>query len=358
MATSTTKTESADTGDYLKVAACTAVILQSVLTLALKQPLNVTDQWIIGLSYNAVKFTAPAFIFGILFTTTRTTYPSQLSAYPHYLKRQWSALFIPSIFWTTVYLLGMPQLQQGVPFHSVKTFAWQFVNGNAAPHLWYNTMMLQFILLMPLFWWLARIATNAGRVKLILLVTLIGCALWVAFYDVTVWHGPHQQSWVLLDRVSLSFAGYAILGTLAARFSKSLAQKLAQHQWLLKLSWFVLFGLTTGLLIHAGLPIHLNVTSYIQPAMVGYDLATIGLIVSLANTQIHRHARSVPVIHWLAIYAYRAYLANVFWLQLIWALGGRWLAVAPLPVIIGCYVLTWICSFASAYGLHRLVQLL
>ena len=198
MATSTTKTESADTGDYLKVAACTAVILQSVLTLALKQALNVTDQWIIGLSYNAVKFTAPAFIFGILFTTTRTTYPSQLSTYSHYLKRQWSALFIPSIFWTPIYLLGMPQLQQGVPFHSAKTFAWQFVNGNAAPHLWYNTMMLHFILLMPLFWWLARIATNAGRVKMILLVTMIGCALWVAFYDVTVWHGPHQWSWYLL----------------------------------------------------------------------------------------------------------------------------------------------------------------
>lgn len=357
MATSTTKTESADIGDYLKVAACTAVILQSVLTLALKQPLSTTDQWVIGLSYNAVKFTAPAFIFGILFTTTRTTYPSQLSAYPHYLKRQWSALFMPSIFWTTIYLLGMPQVQQGTPFHSVKTFAWQFVNGNAAPHLWYNTMMLQFILLMPLFWWLARIATNPDRVKLILLMTLIDCALWVVFYDVTVWHGPHQQSWYLFDRFNLSFMGYAILGTLAARFSKPLAHKLIRHRWLLRLSWCVLFGLTIGLLIHTGLPIHLNVTSYIQPAMIGYDLATIGLIVSFAHNQIHRHTRSVPMVHWLAIYAYRAYLANIFWLQLIWTLGGRWLSVAPLPVIVSCYLVTWGCSFASAYGLHRLVQL-
>ncbi|KLD58576.1 membrane protein, partial [Lactiplantibacillus plantarum] len=76
--------------------------------------------------------------------------------YTDYLHQQWHALFIPTIWWTAIYLILMPQLQQGSQYHDWRGFLWQFVNGNAAPHLWYNTMMLQFIILMPLFWALGR----------------------------------------------------------------------------------------------------------------------------------------------------------------------------------------------------------
>lgn len=53
----------ADWGDYLKVFACTAVMLQPILSLIIKgQPSAV--QLNLGLLYDLVKYTAPAFIWG------------------------------------------------------------------------------------------------------------------------------------------------------------------------------------------------------------------------------------------------------------------------------------------------------
>lgn len=67
----TTKTNppAADVGDYMKVFACTAVMMQTVLLLVLTTGPSLNAQTGIGVVYNLVKYTAPAFIFGILFTT-------------------------------------------------------------------------------------------------------------------------------------------------------------------------------------------------------------------------------------------------------------------------------------------------
>lgn len=62
----------ADIGDYLKVFACSAVISQPIMSLVMdvEQPVHTQD--VFGVFYNLVKYTAPAFIFGILYTTIRT----------------------------------------------------------------------------------------------------------------------------------------------------------------------------------------------------------------------------------------------------------------------------------------------
>lgn len=62
-----------DIGDYLKVFACTAVMAQPIMTMVMNtgQPIHTQD--IFGICYNLVKYTAPAFIFGILYTTIRVS---------------------------------------------------------------------------------------------------------------------------------------------------------------------------------------------------------------------------------------------------------------------------------------------
>lgn len=100
-----------DIGDYLKIFACTAVMLQTILSLALQTNPNVKVQIGIGIIYNLIKFTAPAFITGILYTTIRVTGQSGLT-YPSYLRQMWHSLFLPTIIWTAIYLFTMPWVQQ------------------------------------------------------------------------------------------------------------------------------------------------------------------------------------------------------------------------------------------------------
>ncbi|MFC6261224.1 hypothetical protein [Levilactobacillus fujinensis] len=103
----------------------------------------------------------------------------------------------------------------------------------------------------------------------------------------------------------------------------------------------------------ASRPLSLTRSSYYLPANVLYALSVIGMIVSLAIWQLHRQSGWLPVIHWLATYAYRAYLANVFWLTLIWSAFGHRLASHHLNWgLLVCYVLTWAWSFAATYLGH------
>lgn len=165
-----TSNSNADIGDYLKVFACTAVMSQPIMSLIMKtsQPNSIQD--IFGIFYNLVKYTAPAFIFGILYTTIRTNDEHGKFSYFHYLRNSWSNLFVPTFWWTLIYLLGMPWLQLVNHYHNLASFCWQFINGNAAPHLWYNTMMLQFIILMPLFWAISHFVKHNGKRGLIVAI--------------------------------------------------------------------------------------------------------------------------------------------------------------------------------------------
>lgn len=98
-----------DIGDYLKLVSCCAVMLQTILAFALTEHPSETHQFDIGIIYNLIKFTAPAFIFAILFTTSRLTMTPQIT-YGTYLKQQWHATFAPTILWTGVYLIVTPEL--------------------------------------------------------------------------------------------------------------------------------------------------------------------------------------------------------------------------------------------------------
>ncbi|WP_125707329.1 acyltransferase [Companilactobacillus zhongbaensis] len=346
----------ADIGDYMKVFACTAVMLQSTLSLVLTTSPNTQIQLLIGFLYNLVKFTAPVFIFGILYTTTRTSKNKNLSDYPHYLRSQWSALFVPTIWWTLIYLLIIPNVQMKNPYTNIGSFLWQFINGNAAPHLWYNTMMLQFIILMPLFWALTNwIDRHPQMLIFVIIASFILFFIWIWFYDAQVFRGPHEHSWYLLDRVFISFFLYGILGSIAWTAREKFNRSIKKSFLLLILFFASTLFWTNSELMSYGFPLHLSNAPYYKPSMTLYSLAVIGLIAFFAIKQIEAKAKSLPWFHFLATYAYRAYLSNVFWLQLIWQLFGKKLAnTSILLALIISYLLTWILSFASAVGFHLL----
>lgn len=346
----------ADIGDYLKVFACTAVMSQPIMSIIINMPQSQQTQVGFGILYNLVKYTAPAFIFGILYTTIRTSDLNGHFSYFKHLQKNWSNLFVPTIWWTLIYLLGMPWLQQGNKFNSFGTFCWQFINGNAAPHLWYNTMMLQFIILMPFFWLISRyVRNNIKRGFAVAIVTLILYLAWLAFYDYYVFHGVHQNDWYLLDRVFISFFIYAVFGVLAWQFRSYFNQFITKFWWLIVVIFILCFIWTNYELSQFGYPVNFYNAPYYKPSMTFYCLAVICLIAAFCLYQVRkRQINSLRIFHFLAIYAYRAYLANVFWNQLVWhGLNMQYHAkFHPFLTLFGCWLLTWILSFSSAYLLH------
>lgn len=346
-------TQVTDIGDYLKLFACTAVMLQTILMFVLTTIPSATNQIGIGMTYNLIKFTAPAFIFGILYTTARKTIATPIT-YRHYLKQQWHSLFIPTILWTTIYLFITPELQQGHHYHNISSLIWQFINGNAAPHLWYNTMMLQFILLMPLMWLIGRwCGSNSRRGSLTAIVSIAGYLLWISFYDTEVFHGPHMMNWYLLDRLFLSFFIYGVLGVLAWQYRKTVDRFFRAWWPIVCLIFLGSFYWTNHELFEFGFPVKLTNAPYYKPSMILYDLSVISLISTLGIFQIDNHSTINKVIHILAEFAYKAFLSNVFWSYLLWYVFGKNLVINHL--LIGALVLytgTWLLSFGSAFAIH------
>lgn len=346
-----------DIGDYLKLFACTAVMLQTLLGFVLTTTPSATNEIGIGILYNLIKFTAPAFIFGILYTTARKSINAAIS-YQRYLGQRWHGLFVPTIWWTAIYLLVTPDLQQIGHYHNLRTFLWQFINGNAAPHLWYNTMMLQFILLMPIFLSLGRWAATTPVRGLITAGWTIAIFLaWILFYDLEVFHGPQMTHWYLLDRVFPSFLIYGVFGVLAWQYHEMVNRFLRTWWPIFCLIFLASFYWINIELFRFGSPIKLINAPYYKPSMVLYDLVVISLIASLAIFQIDNHTRVNKVVHILADFAYRAFLSNVFWLYLLWSTFGKQLVIHHL--LIGTAILyagTWMLSFGSAFIIHFIWQ--
>lgn len=350
-----TRLNQADIGDCEKLMAVTTVMTQSVISFLLPQTRAIGQQFFLGGIYELIKFSAPAFIFGIVYSTIRTHPAARLHDYPQFMLNRWHVLFIPSILWTAVYLVGLPQLQQHQHYHNWASFCWQFINGNAAPHLWYNVMMLQFIIIMPLFWWLARVIQhNPGRGWLLFVLTLLFEICWHLLYERLVFHNSHPQYWYLLDRVFPSFLIFAVGGVLTYAFAKRLQPFIAQH-WLAQLAfWLLCLYIVTANFFHYGYPVRLTNAPYYLPSMVFYNLSTIGLIATFLTHLQRVHNQWLPLIHWVALYAHRAFLGHVFWLYWLWQASQHFLPWLPLELTLPLLVvLTVACSFAFAYGAHR-----
>lgn len=253
----------------------------------------------------------------------------------------------------------MPSLQLERHYHDIRQFLWQFINGNAAPHLWYNSMMLQFAVLMPIFWglhlWLHH---QKWKGWVTLFLTAILYFMWLLFYDHYVFHGPQSKYWYLLDRIFISFIIYAIYGVLAWDFRKYFNRQVAKFWPLLLILLATMFVKNNHDLRHFGWPINLNNATYYKVSMTVYSLTVICLVATLAlYNQRHDNSAIQNIMHNLADLAYRAYLSNVFFERIIWYwIGSGHLKAHPYQAVIILWVLTWIVSFSCAYCTRMIVK--
>lgn len=349
---------SADIGDYLKVIANGVVMLQPIIALTTKFSLTLRQEQVLASLYNLVKFTSPAFIFGIVFTVIRKSKNQKKLNLSEYSKNQWANNFFPTAIWTLIYLIVMPNLQMREHYHNFPSFIWQFFSGNAAPHLWYSVMMLQFLIIMPI---IKTVTTYVGHnyKRLWSSVIIIGVIYfaWLYFYDIFVFNGPKANNWYLLDRIFISFLIFGFYGGLAWNFHKELQNILFNYWWIVLAIYLITYFWTRNQFFSYRHLTNLTYDTYYRPSMAIYALAVIFLIYLICIVQkVYKMQKCLKTIHFLAFYAYRAFLANVFWDRILWNYCGlgnftrHYLYIG----LICTWILTWICSYLSVYIAHQI----
>lgn len=184
-----------------------------------------------------------------------------------------------------------------------------------------------------------------------LFFTLPGCIS----TDYYVFHGIHEHDWYLIDRIFISFFIYGVYGILAWQFRDYYDSFVTKFWWLILMVFIGCFIWTNIELQNFGHPINFNNAPYYKLSMTLYCLAVIALVSAFCLHQVRKNSQtSLKVFHFLAVYAYRAYLSNVFWNQLVWrGLNMEYHAeFHPILTLFGTWILTWILSFSSAYLLH------
>lgn len=117
--------------------------------------------------------------------------------------------------------------------------------------------------------------------------------------------------------------------------------------------WCVLFYYVTLNFFNYGTPVKLDNAPYYLPSMIFYNLSSITLIATVAMYMQKFRNQWLPLVHWVALYAHRAYLSHVFWLYWSWQLLNHWsiILMVKFPLLI---LMTVFLSFMSAYGFHLL----
>ncbi|RRJ65762.1 hypothetical protein EHV15_24715 [Paenibacillus oralis] len=340
--------------DILKVFAVCGAIMQSVLGVLLKHAHNEMDMALLGVLYNLVKYTAPVFIFAIVYGMVKG---NQHTKPTHFYKEKFSELVIPYFLWATASLIFFPDLQVNCSVTSFWTLVESYVVGNSSPQYWYTVMMLQFQVLMPVIIYVCyKFLSKPSRVIPTLVVSFIAFGAWLWFYDTYVFHGTYEISLRYLDRFFVSYFIYALLGGIAWVYKDRFDGVLRRIQFLLIPVALLLLIWTNQEFFGFGFnDMSFGNLIYLKPSMTLYSLVIIFLIYMLARHLIRLGSRSLPYYKWLSTYAYRAFTANVFILTIVLRLFGGLLDELPFfSVLLLVFLTTVTCSFTVVYAFAQL----
>ncbi|MDP1511382.1 acyltransferase family protein [Paenibacillus sp. CMAA1739] len=341
-------------GDILKVFAVSGAILQSVLGMFLKYAHTNDDLALLGVIFNIVKYTAPVFIFAIVYGMVKNNQHTKVS---HFYKEKFGELVIPYFLWAAAGLIFFPEIQVNQHVASLWTLIESLVLGNASSQFWYTVMMLQFQLLMPVLIFICyKYLAKPSRVIPLLIVSFVIFGAWLWMYDAFVFQGAYATSLRYLDRFFVSYFIYALVGGIAWVYKERFDGVLRRIQFillpvvLLILIWtnreFFSFGfedMSFGNLI------------YLKPSMTLYSLVVIFLIYMLARHLISLDSRSLPYYKWFSTYAYRAFTANVFILVIVLRLFGDLIGQLPFfMALLLVYLTTVACSFGVVYAFAQI----
>lgn len=333
--------------DVLRTAAFAAVAVQHILgAYARRYDIGPSEKVVIAASFELFRFAVPLFV--MLFGAALFYVYRESPRYLPYLGKRVRQLVLPYAIWTAVYLW---YAEKPVTLRSV---ARGMVYGDASYHLWYVTMILQFVVLVPLFFaarnGLRRYGTTRRRMVVASVVLLGAWLLLLAFRPSDGL--AHQILVTWRTRGFLLWTGYFALGALCGSFPDAFA---AWARRLVVPAGLVCAGalgyamwLSVRAVYREG-AVNFNCVSYFSPGYAVLTMVTILFFYGVAEW-LARGRMVQQVCGFVGRHSYEAYLAHVLVLTCCsrfllehWPEMNRYVFYAVLTVctIVGAVLIAW-----------------
>ena len=344
--------------DVLRTAAFAAVAVQHILgAYARRYDIGSSEKVIIAASFEPLRFAVPLFV--MLFGAALFYVYREPPRYVPYLAKRVRQLVIPYGIWTAVYLwyAEKPVTLRGV--------VRGMVYGDAGYHLWYVTMILQFVVLVPLFFavrnGLRRCCTTQRRM-IVASVALLG--VWLLLLACRPSDGlAHQILVTWRTRGFLLWTGYFALGALCG-LSPEIFAKWARR--LIVPTGLISVGavgyamwLSVRAVYQEG-AVNFNCVSYFSPGYAVLTMVSILFLYGVAEW-LARWRAVQWVCGFVGKHSYEAYLAHVLVLtrcsRLLleqWPEMNRYVFYAVLTVctILGAVLIAWAVDSLVAIVRH------
>ena len=325
-----------------RVLATVCVVLLHVTSSALYKYNQVPNfHWWIGNVYDSfVRFSVPLFLM-----ITGALLLGKQHEYPIFLKKKVLRIFLPFVFWTTIYIgynfLEPPQFNGKLASQSNFEWILQQAQDGSSYHLWYMYMLLGIYVAMPLF---AKIIAKVRKSYLELFLLI-----WVLFISLSASYTSNSNfEWNLW--YYLGYLGYVILG-----YYLSIINTKSKRVSTLALITFII-----GLFVtFYGTFYYTDKTgvfckyyySYLNPNVL---LMATSVFVLLKNAEIKLNGVIKSARNIIDKHSYGIYLSHILVLNYLIMYGIDWDLIHPLIGIPLTTIITLIVSVVIVYLISKI----
>ncbi len=356
--------------DFLRALAFSGVVMQHILgAWARRTGVGPRQAALISICFELVRFAVPLFVFlfGMMLARSAVSLPGDLpgailtadenSGFKtgRYYKRRLLRLAVPYIFWSIYYIWSSEGSK------SFRDLPRLLLSGGAAYHLWYVPMILQFVLLAPVFVRLFRRIEESERPAAGWAVLLTAGFLWLILIAVCGKLQPGGTAFNFIWRHQTAFFASWLVYFACGAFCGSHYEAFCRFTRRFFPYCLPLTAAAFILIVRADLRADAAAGSVVfnVVGLQQWTFAPIVLVVILCLQRAAMRLAESPFLRraasFIGTHSYRAYLSHVafiFWFNK--RLVARFSFLPGYYLLL--FVLTFFCSLALAFALDTAVR--
>ncbi|NPV90903.1 MAG: acyltransferase [Firmicutes bacterium] len=265
-------------------------------------------------SFEFTRFAVPSFIFLTGFTLAWKYARSQdRFDFGSYIRHRFMIVFVPYALWSLLYsTYSVFYVESGIPAQAgllalVVRYGHDLLIGDALYHMYFVVITLQFYLIAPLFILLAKRYVNTPAWLVFGLVYQVAVGLIYAYYLSPTGHPFWDAVYLRLDRNSLMWVGYFVIGLAVGRDYERIREWVRRFGGYFSIPWLLLFYTLIWEFYHAADLGYYNL-GVVSTSNILYTLFFLPLIfwvgIKLSTT------RANPVMLNLSDHSYGIFLAH------------------------------------------------